>query len=316
MGITRRTVRHVAWGMGYLVLGMAVVPALLVGGCTRSSPRGAPTGTGGPKVAPLRVGLIPNIAPEAQRAKYAPFEAYLEKKLGVPVELFVATNYTGVVQAFVSGKLDMAYFGGLTYAQAQQQTAVEPIVTEIDRETGTTEYYSLIITRKGGPVGTLKDLAGKSFAFGDPSSTSGSLYPRIMLVRAGFNNDPAKLDQMPPLAKVLFSGGHDATAEAVISGKVDAGGIEGRVLARLEKEGKVDASQVVVLDKTLVQGYPWCVRANMDPVLRDRIVDAFLAIDDPALLDLMRAKRYVRVSATDYDEVRQQAAALGLLSTR
>lgn len=316
MGITRRTLRHVVSEMGGVVLGLAVVTALLVAGCTRSASRAVSTGTAGQKGTPLRVGLIPNIAPEEQRAKYAPFEAYLEKKLGVPVELFVATNYAGVVQAFVSDKLDMAYFGGLTYAQAEQQTAVEPIVTEIDRETGTTEYYSLIIARKGGPVGKLADLAGKSFAFGDPSSTSGSLYPRIMLAEAGFKNDPAKLDEMPPLAKVLFSGGHDATAEAVVSGKVDAGGIEGRVLARLEKEGKVDASQVIVLGKTLVQGYPWCVRASMDPVLRDRIVDAFLAIDDPALLDLMRAKRYVRTSVTDYDEIRQQAAALGLLSTK
>ncbi|MCL4499607.1 MAG: phosphate/phosphite/phosphonate ABC transporter substrate-binding protein [Chloroflexi bacterium] len=262
--------------------------------------------------ATLRVGLIPNIAPDKQRAKYEPFRAYLQKKLGMPVDLFVATNYTGVVQAMVSGKLDLAYFGGLTYAQALEQTPIEPIVTEVDRETGTTEYWSEIITRKDSGINSLADLKGKTFAFGDPSSTSGSLYPRLMLISAGYDwkND------FKPIRQVIYTGGHDATAGAVVNGRVDAGGLEGRILDQLEKNGKVDGSKLKVLDKRLVQGYPWCVPSNLDPAYRAKLIDAFENISDPSLLDLLRAKRYAPVSAMDYDYVRKEAKQVGLIKAR
>lgn len=260
----------------------------------------------------LRVGLIPNIAPDKQKAKYESFGAYLEKELGVPVELYVATNYAGVVQAMVAGKLDLAYFGGLTYAQALEQTELEPIVTEIDKETGTTEYYSLIITKADSGIEKLSDLEGKSFAFGDPSSTSGSLYPRLMLVDAGYDwkND------FKPLKQVIYTGGHDATAQAVATGKVDAGGIEGRILAKLIKEGKVDGSALKTIEKRLVQGYPWCVPSKLDPAFRKKLVSAFEGIEDPVLLDLMRAKRYVEVGPKDYEEIRAQAKEIGLVKEK
>lgn len=290
-----------------LLVALTVASAVLIG-C--SPVQRDETTAGSARIAPVRVGVIPNIAPEDQKAKYEPLRAYLEDELGQPVELFVATNYAGVVQAMVSGKLELAYFGGLTYAQANKQIPVEPIVTEIDAETGTEKYYSLIIAGTDSGISSLKDLKGKSFAFGDPSSTSGSLYPRKMLFEAGF--DWSK--DFAPIGEVLYSGGHDATAKAVETGKVDAGGIEGRVLARLVKDGKVDATSIKVIDKRLVQGYPWCVPASMDAGLKEGLRRAFLDIGDPLLLDLLRARRYVAVDADDYSEIRSDAEALGLVS--
>lgn len=299
MNLTRRVLIPV-W--------LAVLLSLALVGCGR---KGVPAGNteSGVAKAPLRVGLIPNIAPEEQKAKYEPLRVYLEEKLDRPVELFVATNYAGVVQAMVSGKLDLAYFGGLTYAQALKQVEVEPIVTEIDAETGTEEYYSLIIAGVDSGVNSLADLKGKSFAFGDPSSTSGSLYPRKALLEAGYDWEK----EFAPISEVMYSGGHDATAKTVETGKVAAGGIEGRVLARLVKDGKVDSSKLKVIDKRLVQGYPWCAAGTMDPELKEQVRQAFLDIDDPTLLDLLRAKRYVSVTADDYAEIRSDAEKLGLV---
>ncbi|MBA4371021.1 MAG: putative selenate ABC transporter substrate-binding protein [Coriobacteriaceae bacterium] len=288
-----------------VLIALAVAASTLLGCGSKTTATSTPE-----KKTLLRVGLIPNIAPEEQKTKYEPLRLYLEQELGRPVELFVASNYTGVVQAMVSGKLDLAYFGGLTYAQALQQVDVEPIVTEIDAETGTEKYFSLIIAGKDSGVSSLGELAGRSFAFGDPSSTSGSLYPRKMLSEAGYDWE----QDFAPIKQVVYSGGHDATARAVENGSVAAGGIEGRVLARLEKDGKIDASRIKVIDKRLVQGYPWCVAASMDEELKEGIRKAFLDIDDPALLDLLRARRYVSVDADDYAELRADAERLGLLN--
>lgn len=255
----------------------------------------------------LRVGLIPNQAPDKIKAKYEPFRKYLEEKLGLPVELFVATNYAGVVEAMAADKLELAYFGGLTYVQAKQKAKIHPIVTEIDSETKTTKYYSLIITQASSPIKTLQDLKGKTFAFGDINSTSGSLYPRIMLDRAG-------LKVPDDFANIIYTGKHDATALAVQNGKVDAGGLEGRILNKLIEDGKIDRAKIRILAKSdPIEGYPWCVQDSLDPQLEAKIVDAFLSIKDPELLKLLRAEGFARVKAEDYAYVEQEARRLGLL---
>jgi phosphonate transport system substrate-binding protein len=254
----------------------------------------------------LRVGLIPNQAPDRIRAQYAPFGQYLSQALGMPVDLFVATDYAGVVEAMASDRLDMAYFGGVTYVQAEQRANVYPIVTEVDRETDTTKYYSAIIVPADSPVQTVADLRGRRFAFGDISSTSGSLYPRIMLDRAGIGNftDPRTF---------VYTGGHDATALAVQNKTVDGGGIERRILNRLIESGQVDGTSIRIVEQELVEGYPWVVRAALDRGLVERISAAFLAMQDADLLRLMRAERFARVSASDYDTIRNEARRLGLL---
>ncbi|KKM10310.1 hypothetical protein SY88_14345 [Clostridiales bacterium PH28_bin88] len=278
---------------------LALVPTLFLTGCGGNGSQNA--------VKPVRVGLIPNQSPDKIKAQYEPFRAYLSQKLNLPVELFVATDYAGVVEAIASDKLDLAYFGGLTYVQAKRRADIYPIVTEIDRFTHTSKYHSLIIVPSHSPVERVSDLKEKTFAFGDINSTSGSLYPRIMLDRAGIKV-PGDLQQ------ALYTGGHDATALAVQNGTVDAGGIEDRILYALEEKGIIDKDKIRVLAQSdPIEGYPWVVRASLDRELVEHITDAFLDLRDPDLLRLMRAEGYARVSAADYRYVEEEAARLGLL---
>lgn len=258
----------------------------------------------------LRVGLVPNQAPDQLKAKYDPFKIYLEKKLDMKIEFFVANNYAGVVEAMANGKLDMAYFGGLTYVQAKQKANVHPIVTEVDKETHTTKYYSLIITPADSKIQSLQDLKGKNFAFGDISSTSGSLYPRIMLDKAGI--------KVPTdFTNVIYTGKHDATALAVQNGSVDAGGLEGRILNKLIADGTIDKSKIRILSKSdFIEGYPWVVQDSMDKKLEAKIVNAFLSLKDAELLKLMKAEKYATVTASDYSYIETEAKRLGLLTTQ
>src|SRR5206468_12769003 len=147
---------------------------------------------------------------------------------------------------------------------------------------------------------------GRKFAFGNIASTSCSLYPRVMLDRAGITSfdDPQKF---------VYTGGHDATTLAVVNGTVDAGGVEKRIMQRLVDAGTVKPDALRVVEQQLVMGYPWCVRTRLDRSLQDRLTQAFLDIKDTELLALMRAERYTRVAKSDYDEVRREAKRAGLL---
>jgi phosphonate transport system substrate-binding protein len=289
---------------------MAIAVLVTLAGCGAAA---EPSEEGLPET--LRVGLIPNVAPEEQRARYQPFADYLEQRLGVSVELFVAADYAGVVAALAGERIDVAYLGGLTYVQAEQQVALTPLVTEVDHETGTEKYLSAIVVRADARYAAVADLvaAGGTFAFGDVSSTSGSLYPRMMLVDAGVDCDARRVDQCPPLERVYFTGGHDAAALAVLGGEADAAGLELRILHRMEREGTVEPGALRVIAQREVQGYPWVMRTALGEQAAARVTDAFLAVDDPALLDLLRAQRYEPVVAADYDEIRQRAAELGLV---
>ncbi len=261
---------------------------------------------------PFRVGLVPNQNPDKVKGQYQGFKDYMEKTLGIPVELFVANDYAGVVQAMVSDKIDMAYFGGLTYVQARQQAPIVPIVTEVDRYTGNSTYCSAIIVPSDSPVQKTSELKGKTFAFGDISSTSGSLFPRIILDRAGLNVTTLPGD----LKDSKFTGAHDATALAVSNHSVDAGGLEERILLSLEAAGTVDKTKVRVIDRVTVPGYPWAVRSKLDKGFVDKVVAAFQGIKDPDLLKLLKATSYTRVQDSDYNYVRQQAEKFGLLATK
>ncbi len=256
----------------------------------------------------LRVGLVPNQSPEEVKAEYQPLEEYLSNELDVPVELTVPTSYNAVVEAMTSGELDLAYFGGLTYVQARERADVHPLVTEVNPLTGDTTYKSLIIVPAGNDIEKVADIEGKTFAFGSPSSTSGSLYPSIMLKEAD-------IDYRTDLANSTYTGGHDATAQAVANGSVDAGGLEDRILYDLQEEGVIDEDDIrVVSESDPIEGYPWVVRDALDENLKETLAQAFLDIDDRELLLLLRAQGYERVQASDYDYIEEQARELGLLN--
>ena len=283
-----------------------LVAAIALAGCG-----GGGGGEGGGSASgdePLRVGLIPNENPEEVEAQYQPLEDYLKKELGREVELSVPTTYNAVVEAMVSGELDLAYFGGLTYVQARQRADVHPLFTEVNPRTGTTKYRSVIIVPADSDVRKVEELEGRDFAFGSVSSTSGSLYPSIMLKQAG-------VDYRTDLGEVIYTGGHDTTAQAVANGRVAAGGLEDRILYDLREEGIIEKGKVRVIEESdPIEGYPWVVRDDLADKDEQALTDAYLNIEDPELLDLLRAEDYKRVRASDYDYVEKQARKLDLLA--
>ncbi|MGH7830085.1 MAG: phosphate/phosphite/phosphonate ABC transporter substrate-binding protein, partial [Candidatus Binatia bacterium] len=184
-----------------------ILPALVATGLLGC---GAPES--GRKV--LRVGFVPseNVQQVAQNAQ--PIVEILQKNLALEVQPFVATDYTGVVEALRAGKLDIAFLTPASYVLAHNEANVKVILKSHRR--GSAYYYAAIITRSDSGIRSLEDLRNKTFAFGDPLSTSGHVFPRKMFKEKGI--DPVK-----DFTHVIYSGGHDATVLAVLNRKVDAG---------------------------------------------------------------------------------------------
>ncbi|MFC7287400.1 putative selenate ABC transporter substrate-binding protein [Herminiimonas glaciei] len=257
----------------------------------------------------LRVSAIPDEAPTELQRKFKPLGNYLEKKLGMKVEFTPVTDYAASVEGLINNKLDMVWFGGFTFVQANVRSGgkVTPLVQREEDE----KFQSVFITTNKS-INTLADLKGKNFSFGSESSTSGHLMPRSYLLAAKINPDT-------DMKRVSFSGAHDATVAAVAGGKVDAGALNISVWEKLVASGKVDPKEVRVFYTTPgYYDYNWSVRSDMNPAVQKKITDAFLALNsnDPEgkeILELQRATRFIPTKASNYTAIEAAARNAGLL---
>jgi phosphonate transport system substrate-binding protein len=171
----------------------------------------------------LTVGLIPSEDSRAMIANSQAMMDQLSKALGMPVKPFVAADYNGVIEALRSKKLDVAYLGPFSYVLGTTVAPIEAFAVAETKKAGRTYYHSLIVAHKVNGIRSIADLNGRTFAFVDPSSTSGHLFPKAGLMKAGFNPDK-------DFGRVIFSGSHDSNAVAVENKKVDAVAIADRIL--------------------------------------------------------------------------------------
>jgi phosphonate transport system substrate-binding protein len=258
----------------------------------------------------LRVTAIPDESPTELARKFEPLGKYLESKLGMKVEWTPVTDYAAAVETMVNRKIDLAWFGGFTFVQANVRSngKMIPLVQREEDE----RFRSVFITDAQSGINKLEDLKGKTLSFGSASSTSGHLMPRSFLLAAKINPDV-------DLKRVSFSGAHDATIAAVASGKVDAGALNISVWEKFVADKKVDTNQVKVFFTTpTYYDYNWTVHADMPADLRNKLQQAFLALDPNTpqgkeILGLQRATRFVTTRPENYSGIRAAAENAGLL---
>ncbi|HZX29462.1 MAG TPA: putative selenate ABC transporter substrate-binding protein [Telluria sp.] len=257
----------------------------------------------------LKVSAIPDENPTELQRKFKPLGAYLEKKTGLKVEFTPVTDYAASVEGLINKKLDMVWFGGFTFVQANVRSKgqVVPLVQRAEDE----KFQSVFVTTRPD-IKKLEDLKGKTLSFGSESSTSGHLMPRSYLLAAHVNPET-------DLKRIAFSGAHDATVAAVAGGKVDAGALNISVWNKLVEEKKVDPAVVHVFYTTPgYYDYNWSVRADMPAALKQKITDAFLALtpatpEGKEILELQRASKFIPTKASNYAAIEAAARNAKLL---
>lgn len=206
---------------------------------------------------------------------YAPFLKYLERETGYRFKLRPMAATENLIEELGTGQVDVAAIGTLSYLQAHQKYGVRAIARGIT-EQGKAEYRALIITSANSKIKSIKYLKGKTFAFGSDTSTQGHLIPRIMLYQAGIS--------LIDLAGYTFAGSHFDTANAVISGRYAAGGIQDTLGRELASKGLIR----VLAQSEEFPSSTISVSPALPPEVTKKIQDALLAFepqgDDQALL--------------------------------
>lgn len=251
----------------------------------------------------LKVALLPDENASTVIKNNKPLETYLERELGKKIELLVTTDYSSMIEAMRHGRIDMAYFGPLSYVLAKQKSDIEPFAAM--KQKGSTTYQSVLIANANAGITKISDIANKNVAYGDKASTSSHLIPKSILAENGLKAGDNYREH--------FAGAHDAVAMAVQNGHAQAGGLSKPIFESLVQRGMIDPNKVKVLAESKpYPQYPWAMRSNLKPELKEKIRAAFLNLKDPEVLKPFKADGFGPISDKDYDVVRSLGTLLQL----
>ena len=257
----------------------------------------------------LKFGFTPVLSASEMQAEFEPLTAYLSEAIGRKVVLYIAKDYGDLRTQMEAGTVDIGSFSPFAYVDAVRGGKVRIIAQSI--LDGSATYRGLIVARQDGGIKTVGDLEGKRFAFVDPKSASGYVYPRAMLMEKGVTPERYFKD-------ILFAGGHDKVIAAVLEGRADAGAIYDGALAVEKAKGQPTEQLLTIVSTDPIPHDAIAVGVGMDEVLAKRIQAALVALDKSEsgrkVIANSKKKLTGHVLAEDslFDVVRRTAQSAGM----
>ena len=235
----------------------------------------------------ISFGIISTDAAAAQRDRWEPFFRDMEKKTGLTVKSFYASDYAGVIEAMRFNKVQVAWYGNKAAMEAVDRANGE-IFAQLMYADGTYGYHALLITHKDSPYKSLDDVFANSkninFGIGDPNSTSGFLVPTYY-VFSQRKVDPRQV------FKTVRNGSHGANMQAVLAKQLDVATNNTEDYGRLEATKPDQASQIRVIWKSpLIPSDPFVWRKDLDSASKEKIRNFVLnyAKTDPAEKQILK----------------------------
>jgi len=245
----------------------------------------------------VRFGIIPRYNPLIMYKRYQPIMDYLTEQTPYRFELKISRDYPEAVRFLREGTTQVSSLGDVTFAEANLQYAAQPILKPLNRN-GVPYYRSAIIVRSDSPLRSIRDLRGKTMAFGSAHSTSGNLVPRYLLWNNGV--------RIQDLGRWSNLKNHDAVAKAILKGQFDAGAVKDVVAEKYMSHGLR-----VLAWSAPIPSVPIVVRSDTPPELVQSLKAALLRLDrtNPQHQKLMEIwddefkNGFTRATARDYADI-------------
>lgn len=292
-----------------VIRALLLVMVVSIAGCGKG-PESEKSGTIGSESNPIKMAMVPSLDTQKLITSGNELARLLKKQTGLTFDVSVPTSYTAVIAAMGSGTVDVGWLSPIPYVIAHDRYGVQVILTTVRNKS--TKYWSFVIARTDTEINKLSDLKGKRFAYGDPVSTSGAIYPKHLIRSSGY--DPEKF-----FSNVIYAGAHDKVVMAVYNKQVDGGAIYGGInsdarekvvdtIRDVMKKTHVIARSIEIPNDTV------SVCKGMPPELVKKIADGLIAVSKSdegrmAVMSLYGIDGFVRAKDNDYDSVRKVARA-------
>ncbi|MBM4461288.1 MAG: phosphate/phosphite/phosphonate ABC transporter substrate-binding protein [Chloroflexi bacterium] len=286
--------------------------ALLIAACTAyAAPAAGPTvrlhdlrplpPTPPAKVVPLRVAVAAVISPRGNVESYTPLLDYLGRELNRPVEMVQRRTYMEVNDLLRDGEVDVAFVCTSAYIAGRRDFGMQLLAAP--QVAGATVYYSNLIVPADSPARSMADLRGKVFAFTDPMSLSGRVYPTSLVHTLGAEPETF-------FSRIFFTYSHDNAVRAVADGLADGAGVDSLVYDFAVARDPSLTSKVKVIHRSPPFGIPpVVVGPDIRPQLRAQLYDLLIGLQDdpagPAILATLGFDRFVPINDAAYETAQQ-----------
>jgi phosphonate transport system substrate-binding protein len=237
------------------------------------------------------IGSVAMDIPAAMQARLKPLTEYLSQELKRPVSLKLSPNLSAAARELAKGNTDIAYLTPVAFLRARDEGGAQVLVKTVTKGQGS--FKLMIVTQQDSPIRSVPDLAGRQFAFGDPSA----VLQQAVVAGAGM--------PLESLGGIKFIGHYDNIARGVSAGDFDAGILKDTTAYQWQKKGLRIVHESVDLP-------PYCVaaRRGMDGELMQSIRQALLKLSfaNPAHQRVIKAldenyDGFLPASEAEYDVV-------------
>ncbi|RMF02753.1 MAG: phosphate/phosphite/phosphonate ABC transporter substrate-binding protein [Chloroflexi bacterium] len=264
------------------------------------------------EIVPLRVAVAAVISPQGTFESYSALASYLSSKIGRPVELVQRRTYAEVNELVENNKVDVAFVCTSAYIIGNRDFGMELLVApQVD---GATTYQSWLIVPADSPAQNLSDLRGKTFAFTDPWSNSGRVFPTAMVKDLGETPETF-------FGRTFYTYSHDDAIRAVANGVADGAAVDSLVYQYAVAREPELGNKTKIIHRSPAFGIPPVVTSpHLRPQTKAELQSILLDMtNDPAgqaALDVLDIDRFVLTSDTQYNSARELEEKVGLLELK
>ena len=290
--------------------------ALTLSSCGDKDKKADADGDGGSGTKSLVITAIPDEKVSDQEAKFQALKDYLANELDIEVSFSISADYSAAVERFKNGEVHLVWFGGLTGVQARKAVPGARAIAQGDVDPN---YLSYFIAHKSTGLQPSEEfpeaIKDMTFTFGSKSSTSGRLMPTYFIIE---KTGKAPEDFFSKPVQFQATGGHDATARAVASGKVQVGALSYKKYDSMVKDGEISAEDAPIIWKT-----PFYADYNLTahPALNEMYGDGFLDklqkvlvdCEDAEVLKAFNRDDLIPAKNEDFEGIYEVAKKVGIM---
>ena len=250
---------------------------------------------------PIRIGVVSMITPVDTVEYYQDIIGYISEKIGQPVEMEYRKTYDEMDRLLEKGSVDAAFICGSPYVDNKKKFGAELLVApQVD---GSPFYRSFIIVHRDSDIQSFDDLKGRSFAFTDPKSNSGKLYPTYLLARNG-----QKVEDY--FGNYVYSYSHNKSIELVAKKEVDGAAVESLIYEYMKEKKSPYVHQTRIIDQSPYFGSPPLVATPQSSTfIKKKIIEILVNMhQDPIgkrILNPLLIEKFVQAEDSNYDSVRE-----------
>ena len=267
------------------------------------------TGSGAEK--PVRIGVVSMITPVGTVEYYQEIIDYISDKLGRPVDMVYRKTYDEMDRLLEKGDIDAAFICSAPYVEDKRKFGAELLV--VPQVNGKVFYNSYIIVHKNSNIKDFDGLEGKTFAFTDPKSNSGRLYPIYKLAKNGQNPEDF-------FKKYVYSYSHNKSVELVAKKVVDGAAVENLIYNYLQQQNSPYTRQTRIIEKSPDFGIPPMVTTpHVSTFLKEKMKEILVNMHNDQkgkkILLSMLIEKFVEASDSNYDSVRVMESFVSMFDT-